>query len=378
MMKDTLDIISYIDDAILESRINVLDAMIAECDKIETLKEECFCEGYSIFQEADEEKKEESTLSKVLLSIPRFIAMLLKSIKDGIKKCVDMIKTDKEPKLSGLAESKNEDGIKLGTGVKVILAGGAAGAGIAAYSKHKIAEIKKHGKHVQRNSHEVTKATINAKINKVVQIKIDKNGDSSILLKVNFKDIMDSVITYWNQIMYSLETTCGSYAKNHSVSEFEAKIKDVVFDSKNPNSDILNCFTPNWDEELGGADSGFDSFKENFKTMAEYRKAIERFSEKAFVERFTKYGDRILDYIVSAYKSYDLDKDNANSVDSLEKYRRKAGPYATQILEGLREMFNFLMAYLQKLTKLVADSFRELSELENKAKLKTTKKESEA
>ena len=63
---------------------------------------------------------------------------------------------------------------------------------------------------------------------------------------------------------------------------------------------------------------------------------------------------------------------------AIEKYRRKASPYAMQILEGLKEMFNFLMAYLQKMTKLVADSFRELSELENKAKLKTTKKESEA
>ena len=374
-MKDTLDIISYIDDAILESRINVLDAMIAECDKIETLKEECFCEGYSIFQEADEPEKEESTLSKVLLAIPRFIAMLFKAIKDGIKKCVDMIKTDKEPKLTELASTK--EGISLGTGVKVMIAGGIAGAGIAAYSKHKVGEIKKHRKHVERNSHEVTKAEINANINRIIAIKINGDGDSSILIKTSFKDIMNAVVTYWHSIMEGLKDVCGVYAKNHPITEFESKLKDLVFSAKNPNNDILKSFLPNWDEELGQSDGPFVD-KETFKSMTEYRNAISQFSEKSFVDRFTKYGDKILEYIVAAYKSYELDKDKANSAENIEKYRKKAGPYAIQILEGLKEMFNFLMAYLQKMTKLVADSFRELSELENKAKLKTTKKESEA
>ena len=71
-----------------ESKINVIDALVMESLKLEMImKESESSADFQIYQESfAKPAKNESTLTKVALAIPRFIYMLIKTIIDGFKK----------------------------------------------------------------------------------------------------------------------------------------------------------------------------------------------------------------------------------------------------------------------------------------------------
>lgn len=376
-MNEVLSLIDTIDSECLNSRINVLEALICECDKADNLVAESMRMNngdFTIFQESSwvTPSKNESTARKVLLAIPRMIALMIQALKEAIKGCLE--KMGDKPKASKLAKNKKDKEITLSTGMKVLFLGAAAGAGTAAYTQSKINKVKTKQLQDARASHEVTKVEAIANIKRVPTITVDESGNTSLLLSINFEDIMNSMVTFWNSIMSRLETMCREATTRGTVADFEKQLNQLIFDAKNPKANVLQVFTPNWNEELGQKPNEFDP-KEKYTSMSEYRKDISKFSEKSFIDRFTKYGDKILDYIVAGYKSYDTDKDRANSPKSVSEYTQKAAPYAKKIMEGLKELFEFLSSYLQKLTMYVADSFKEISRLENKAKLEKSKEE---
>ena len=70
-----------------ESKINVIDALIMESMKLQMIMNESESSAdFQIYQESfAKPDKNESTLTKVALAVPRFIYMLIKTIIDGFK-----------------------------------------------------------------------------------------------------------------------------------------------------------------------------------------------------------------------------------------------------------------------------------------------------
>lgn len=366
-MNTILEAIDNIYFANQDSEYNVINALYLEYDKIEQILLET---DNPVIQESfTKPSRNESTLTKVVLAVPRFIYKIINAI-------ITKIKSIFKPKRQAPIITPEEQGkminniiefIKEDPGMSVLVSG--AVVGTAAYFKSKVKslkddidlsiDIKKQYKQMSREIRDETnfkkievldKEYIKA--HQLLQFEVPKKDSKEKYIKIlspiqisKSIDDMKKFINHTKQgIIYSTNATANVKNKKDYFNKLDAILKDL-----NNNTFVANQVL-----------MSLDKFE---YTQEEWNKEIQSINTKELSEYMKSEFSAIGTHIGKTLKGFYESEEEADKKE--DKLINEGNKYAEKIITAMEKHILLFVNVIDVLNNMVQESFIELSKFKD-------------
>jgi hypothetical protein len=343
-----------------EAKLGVLDALFYECDKLENIME--FSENANEFQIVQESftkpDKNEGTLKKVALAVPRFIYMLIKKIADAFKKAFGKKESFKNPenneKLFELVMSLVQD-----QEVMKLVCGAIVGTAVTvkAFCKKRYKQVStkvttivdeqramRQAKSNIRYEFSKFKSLARESIYDMFGIYVNEKNKTGLIMMtaVEALTVADNpkigVGLYLSSIKQRVSQVCANSAKYKKRSVLDNELEKVMFEIDN-NIVLLKQMIP-------------DTVTPYDLTFEEYQEIMKKFTSKNFTQAIEDSMVFINNQIVTAYQTYENSSDAAEK--KTEKFEKRAdNKYCDEIERIIAERITFLEEWMVLLNNAI-------------------------
>lgn len=350
-----------------ESKINVIDALIMESMKLQMIMNESESSSdFQIYQESfAKPDKNESTLTKVALAVPRFIYMLIKTIIDGFKKAFGKKESFETPKqVENLSEiiknlTSNEDFMKMACGAVI---GGFAAVKLFCKKKYTEVKTKIDNHREEKLRREDIKASSQKNFMRFRALAMDAihegamfglyvNDDNTIgiVMLTDIDKLRDEAVNdFLKSIASYVDEQCGKSNYYKSKSDFDKLLKDVMFDIQH-NTRLYSYMIP-------------DAVFPKDYTIKEYQTAFQKFTTVKYDKTIEKYMEQINASIVMAYQTFEKSVDKADAKE--EKFSAEAQKkYCDDIDIIIGKRIEFMKEWIVELNDAINKAITEFNKL---------------
>ena len=362
-MNTILEAIDNIYFANQDSEYNVINALYLEYDKIEQILLET---DNPVIQESfTKPSRNESTLTKVVLAVPRFIYKIINAI-------ITKIKSIFKPKRQAPIITPEERGkminniiefIKEDPGMSVLVSG--AVVGTAAYFKSKVKSLKDDmdAKKQYKQTSRYARDEFNIKKNEVLDKKYIKehqllqfevpNKDSKeqyikILSPIQISKSIDDMKKFINNnkqgIINSTSTTANVKNKKDYFNKLDAILKDLNNNTFVANQVLLSL----------------DKFE---YTQEEWNKEIQSINTKELSEYMKSEFSAIGTHIGKTLKGFYESEEEADKKE--DKLIKEGDKYTEKIITAMEKHILLFVNMIDVLNNMVQESFIELSKFKD-------------
>lgn len=348
-----------------EAKLGVLDALFYECDKLENImKYSENSDGFQIVQESfTKPSKNESTLTKVALAIPRFIYMLIKKIADGFKKAFGKKENFTTPQTVENASeiirnlTGSEEFMKMACGA--IIGGFAA---VKLFCKNRYKEVKtkvdvyREKKNTRaevrassQHNYAKFKALATSAIPDMFGFYVKDDNSIGVLIFTDLDQLRDVAVgKYLSLLKEEIDQTCGNAGYYKSKSDFEKLLKDVMFDIDH-NASLYTYMVPDRSSPVD-------------YTYNEYVEAMMKFSRESYTKPIEEWLKQVNNSIVTAYQTFERSTKKADEKE--EAFSKEAQKkYCDDINMIVGQRIDFMCQWVIELGKAIDKGVEEYNKL---------------
>lgn len=346
-----------------EAKLGVLDALFYECDKLDNImKYSGNSNEFQIVQESfTKPAKNESTLTKVALAIPRFIYMMIKKIAEGFKKAFGKKNSFVTPQnVENASEiiknlTGNEEFVKLACGAVV---GAFATVKLfckITYDKGKEKVDKKLGEYRENKAAKIAsnaeftemKMRANDAIKDMVAIYVKEDGSTGLLIRTDMQKLFDGVQAQIDAAKELVHRVCQHAGNYTSKSEFRKNLDKLKYDIDH-DSTIFRYLTP--------------SIYPKDYTFGEYQAVMQKFCKANFTQEIEEGMNAITSIIGGAFKVFITNTNKAEKkTEQLEDNAQER--YTQDINKMILDRIDFAKDWTIKLNDHVNTAVKEFNEL---------------
>ena len=341
-----------------EAVLDVIDALVVEYDKMDYIMSHTDCsDEFSIVQESfTKPKKDEGTVTKIALAVPRAIYALIKAIVDGFKNAFGKKESFMTPEridqsfkiVNNL--TKDKEFMKLACGVVV---------GTFAYIK--LFCKNKHEQFVEARNERAEMKTkkFNAafdfennrrkaieNVNKMFAFYVNEDDTVGLVMFVDLHKLKGKVI---DDFLRGIEDHIGAYCRQASTCKTPADFDKIMENA---------LYDVDHNDGLFKAMGFVDTIVPKDYTFKEYESCMKKFMEANFSNSISDICTNINRMICSTYKAFESKVEEADKKE--EKLTERAdNKYGTKIQKILESRMTFLKEWLVLLNKTINTAIEE-------------------